>query len=227
MGDRERRFRGFTPEALEFLRNIKVNNSKEWYEEHKPVYLNALLNPLQDLVEDLSPTMTTIDRHIITTPLVDKTISRIYRDTRFSKDKSRYRDSMWLAFKRSRKEWTQMPAYYFEITPDFYRYGMGFYCAIPATMAKFRQRIDDDPKAFLKAVAFYSKASPFILEGEEYKKILKPEHPAAIQDWYQKRSFHLTCQKPVDERLFSTALTDDLIKGFTMLAPLYHYLWNI
>ena len=227
MEQMERRFRGFTPEALDFLRDIKANNSKDWYEEHKPVYINALLHPFQDLVGDLSATMITIDPHIVTVPLVDKTISRIYRDTRFSQDKSRYRDSMWMAFKRSRKEWSQTPAYYFEITPDFYRYGMGFYCALPATMIKFRQSIDDDPQAFLRAVAFYGKASSFILEGEEYKRILKPGQPAAIQDWYQKKSFHLTCQKPVDKRLFSAALTDDLIKGFTMLAPLYHYLWKI
>jgi uncharacterized protein (TIGR02453 family) len=227
MQQTERRFRGFTPEALDFLRNIKANNSKDWYEEHKPVYLNTLLHPFQDLVGDLSATMNTIDPKIVTAPLVDKTISRIYRDTRFSHDKSRYRDSMWMAFKRSRKEWSQTPAYYFEITPDFYRYGMGFYCALPATMTKFRQSIDDNPQAFLRAVAFYGKSSPFNLEGEEYKRILKPGQPAAIQDWYQKKSFHLTCQKPVDERLFSAALTDDLIKGFTMLAPLYHYLWKI
>ena len=94
-------------------------------------------------------------------------------------------------------------------------------------MARFRRKIDGAPQTFLKAVAFYESRSPFLLEGEKYKRTLKPEHPAVIQDWYQRKSFYLTCQKPVDDGLFRPALVDDLWDGFTMLAPLYRYLWQI
>ncbi|MDD5171368.1 MAG: DUF2461 domain-containing protein [Syntrophales bacterium] len=222
-----RQFRGFTSEALTFLYDIKANNSKDWYEENKANYRRYLLHPFQDLVFDLTASIKAIDPEIVTMPTVDKTISRIYRDTRFSRDKSRYRDAMWLVFKRSSREWTQMPAFYFEMTPGWYRYGMGFYSALPRTMACFRQVIDERPSAFLTAISFYDHASPFILEGECYKRILKPGQPATIKEWYQKKNFHLTCRKPVDERLFSPELTDDLIGGFAMLAPLYRYLWQI
>ena len=105
----KRQFRGFTPEALQFLHDVKANNNKEWYEEHKPDYRGLLLHPFQDLVGDLSPLMSSVDPHIVTIPAVDKTISRIYRDTRFSTDKSRYRDAMWLAFKRSSKDGLKHP----------------------------------------------------------------------------------------------------------------------
>ena len=153
-------FKGFRPEALAFLRQIKENNSKPWYEEHKGEYREYLLHPFQDLVTDLAPAMTAIDRQLVTIPTVGKTLSRIYRDTRFSKDKSKYRDAMWLVFRRSNRDWTQMPAFYFELTPGWYRYGMGFYSALPATMARFREKIDSDPAAFLKTVAFSRQRSP-------------------------------------------------------------------
>ncbi len=223
----DRQFNGFSEKALQFLRDVKENNCKQWYERHKPGYYEYLLHPFQDLVGDLSTAMITIDPYIVTVPAVDKTISRIYRDTRFSRDKSRYRDTMWLIFRRSHKEWTQTPVFYFEITPDGYRYGMGFYSALPATMALFRQKIDKNPQSFLKAISFYRQAAPFVLEGEKYKRLFKPDQPAAIQEWYQRKSFYLTCQRPVDARLFGPALTDDLIHGFTMLAPLYRFLQSI
>lgn len=126
---KEYQFKGFSPEALHFLIDIRTNNSKAWYEEHKPDYRQLLLIPFQNLVSDLSGSMLNIDPQFITTPAVDKTISRIYRDTRFSKDKSLYRDSMWLTFKRPITDWKEVPAYFFEITPQNYRYGMGFYIA--------------------------------------------------------------------------------------------------
>jgi len=220
-------FQGFSQESLQFLRQVKTNNDKEWYDRHKPDYRRLLLHPFQDLVGDLSASMVAIDPEIVTLPVVDKTISRIYRDIRFSADKSRYRDAMWLVFKRSSKEWTQMPVFYFEITPEWYRYGMGFYDAAPATMARFRRKIDENRRAFLKAVAFYQKKSPFHLEGEKYKRIFRPDLPETIQDWYQRKNFYLTCQKPVDARLFSPVLAEDLTAGFTMLKPLYHYLQKI
>jgi uncharacterized protein (TIGR02453 family) len=222
-----RQFKGFTPEALQFLRDVKSNNSKEWYDQHKPDYRNYLLHPFQDLVADLSASLIAIDPLIVTIPAVDKTLSRIYRDTRFSQDKTRYRDAMWLAFKRSIKEWAQTPVFYFEITPDWYRYGMGFYSALPATMARFRQKIDANPRAFLRAVSFYGPSKPFMLEGDKYKRLIKSDHPAVILDWYQRKNFYLTCQKSADDRLFSPMLADDLLEGFAMMAPLYQYLWQI
>jgi uncharacterized protein (TIGR02453 family) len=219
-------FTGFTPEALQFLFEIKINNNKVWYEANKQRYREILLAPFQELVGDLSDFMLTIDPQFITTPAVDKTISRIYRDTRFSKDKSLYRDSMWLSFKRRSDDWKEAPAYYFEITPDSYRYGMGIYNAPKLIMDKFRQMIDEQPEEFLKVISFYKQSKVFTLEGERYKKILAPDKLADIQEWYQCKSFFLCHKHEVDDLIFSKRLVAELIAGFELLDPLYHYLWK-
>ena len=88
--------RQFSRESITFLSEVKRQNSKEWYEKNKSVYKSYLLEPFQNIVESLTPVMQIIDPHIEVTPAIGKTISRIYRDTRFSKDKSQFRDRMWL-----------------------------------------------------------------------------------------------------------------------------------
>jgi len=122
-----RYFQGFSPKTLTFLQEVHRNNSKTWFEQNRDTYVRYVLDPLQALVTDLSEGMLSIDPLLETRPAVNKTISRIHRDTRFSKDKSLYRDCMWITFKRPSKEWKDAPAFFFELKPDGYRFGMGYY----------------------------------------------------------------------------------------------------
>jgi len=221
------RFRGFSPETINFLRDLKKNNNKAWFEAHKHDYRLLLLEPLQSLVTDLGSFMLTIDPYFEVTPAINKTISRIYRDTRFSRDKTPFRSTMWITFKRPREDWKDAPAYFFEISSDGYRYGMGFYSASKDTMDRFREMIDEKPEVFQKAISFYSQKQPFVVEGERYKRTLDKTKPEEIQIWYQRRNLYLVCNRKVDDRLFSKELIDDLIYGFELIAPFYHFLWNL
>ncbi len=214
-------FKGFTREALEFLHDIKYYNSKSWYEEHKPDYRRLLLTPFQNLVGDLSGFMLSIDAQFVTTPAVDKTISRIYRDTRFSRDKSLYRDSMWFTFKRPALDWKEVPVYFFEITPEGYRYGMGFYSASKEYMDKFRERIKAKPERFLEAVSFLNRSNSFVIEGEQYKKNRAGDLPDQLRDWFQYKSFCITSNHQIDRVLFNGELVGELMAEFGMMAPLY------
>ncbi len=218
-------FNGFSPRTLEFLKNLEANNNKIWFEANRDNYLNYLYQPLLNLASALAPYMLTVDPYLETRP--GKTLSRIHRDTRFSRDKSPYKNNMWITFKRTSKDWQEAPAYFFEITQDSYRYGMGFYNAGRQTMDKFREAVEYQTKTFLDTISFYTNESIFTLEGEKYKKILKPELPEKVQDWYQRKNFYLVCNRGIETNLFSEGLVDDLICGFALVAPFYHYLWRI
>ena len=220
-------FKGFTLEAIQFLRDIRFYNSRSWYEEHKPDYRRLLLTPFQNLVGDLSGFMLSIDPQFITTPAVDKTISRIYRDTRFSKDKSLYRDSIWFTFKRPAMDWKEVPVYFFELTPEAYRYGMGFYSAPKQYMDKFRERIKAKPEQFLEVVSFLDRSNSFVVEGERYKKNHGGDLPDQLRDWVQYKSFCIISNHQIDRVLFSEKLVAELMTGFGILAPLYDYLWEM
>lgn len=220
-------FEGFTSEAFQLLRDIRFYNSKAWYEEHKPDYRQLLLIPFQKLVSDLSGFMLSIDPQLVTTPAIDKTISRIYRDTRFSKDKSLYRDSMWLTFKRPTSYWKEAPAFFFEITPNRYRYGMGFYTAPKSYMDRFRERIITKPDWFLETIAFLNQNNLFVVEGDRYKKNHGGDLPEELRDWFQYKSFYITSNHQIERTLFNDELVRELTAGFGMMASLYTYLWEM
>ncbi|AXW86268.1 hypothetical protein AU509_15680 [Lonsdalea britannica] len=216
-------FHGFSQQGLTFLQQVRQHNSKEWFEEHRAGYEATLLTPFRALVESLGITMLHIDELFETRPT--KTLSRIHRDTRFSRDKSRYRSSMWLTFKRSRKNWTDAPAYFFEIRPDSWHYGLGYYSASQPTMALFRQTLLEDPPRFLKIADCLG--DEFVLEGESYRRPLIKDQSEALAHWYNRKSFAAMAIRQDMSALFSGELVTVLAEGFTRLEPLYRYLMDI
>ncbi len=224
----ERQFQGFSRQTFTFLRDLGRHNDKAWFETHRNLYEEHVLVPLRALVNDLADTMLGIDLSFEVSPAVGKTISRIYRDTRFSANKSPFRDHMWIAFKRSGQDWAHyIPSYYLEITPTSYHYGLGFYDAAPDLMARFRQQIDEDPGSFLKAIAWFAKQDVFTLEGERYKRPTGQDKPEPIRTWYGYKSFYLTCSRKIDHAILSPKLADQLMAHFGLAAPLYHYIHRI
>ena len=111
-------FEGFSRKTLDFLVENRIQNSRSWFEEHRQDYNAYVLAPLRELVLALTPTMLKIDPLFTVEPSVNKTIARIYRDTRFSRDKSLYRDEMWITFMRNKRFWQGLPGYYFVFGPD-------------------------------------------------------------------------------------------------------------
>ncbi len=217
-------FTGFCEATFRFLKTNHSKNSKTWFEKNREQYQLMVLRPFQSLVCDLTAIMLSIDPWFEVRPAVDKTISRIYRDTRFSRDKTLYRDNVWLTFKRPSEDWKVSPAFFFELFPTWYRYGMGYYSASARTMEKFRNAIDNRPEPFLKATEFYRQKKYYLLEGEHYKRKLSVPHPPEIMEWYSRKSFYLVCNKKKDKSLMSSKLTGELKVRFLDLKLLYQYL---
>lgn len=221
------KFEGFPAATFQFLRNLGDNNNKQWFELHKAEYQDNVLKPLQSLAAGLGPFMQNIDPDFEVRPALNKTISRIYRDTRFSRDKSPYKTSHWITFKRPRIEWKDYPAYFFEISPSSYRYGMGFYSASRETMDRFRKKIDSNPAKFLSATSFFPRQKVFTIEGDSYKRPLKPDIRPELNDWYNRKSIHLVSNQRIENSVIDKALISDLISGFETIAPFYHYLCKV
>ncbi|WP_312857181.1 DUF2461 domain-containing protein [Acerihabitans arboris] len=218
-------FQGFTQTGLSFLQQVVRENSKDWFESHRGVYQAHLLLPFRALVEDLAPAMLAIDDRLETRPAVGKTLSRMYRDTRFSHDKSLFRNRMWLTFKRPSKEWTDAPVFFFEIAPDFFRYGLGYYSASKATMDRFRHLMLRQPEEFARAAA--CARAPFELAGESYKRPLIKGQDAGLATWYNRKSFAVMATDNQVESLFTPALATRLRRDLARLQPLYDLLMRV
>ena len=117
----------FCDESLDFLFLNRLNDSKTFFNENRSEYERLVLQPLRQLVTDIEPAIHEIDPFLVCEPKVGKSISRIFRDTRFTHDKHIFRDVMWCTFYRDRKLFGSMPAFFFEFSPRCTRWGCGYY----------------------------------------------------------------------------------------------------
>ena len=211
-------FNGFTPRTIDFMWNLRFNNRKAWFEENKEDFQQDFNIPMKALAKEVFERITTDhgDRGFI------HKVARIYRDARRVRDGEPYRCNLWFTVEKPNEEWTSAPGFWFELSPENWSYGLGYYQAKPITMAKLRVRIDRDTKQFEKFIAPLDKQDEFTLEGDEYKR--KKEAPSIkTAAWYNKKSFALVHQQKNGEELFSPELANRLVDGYKTLMPFYDY----
>ncbi len=218
-------FYGFKPETFAYLDQLGLNNSRGWFEAHKNEYIDYLKRPFMELVEDLAPTIHEIDPALDTDP--KRCIARINRDIRFTTDKSPYRTNLWLAFKRNVPDWKEEPAFFFEIFPDHYRYGMGFFITPRPVIELIRTAVSGREKTFMDLHRQYLSQELYVLAGEKYKKIITPDIPVDLMEWNQRKEFYFMADHPVDETLMGPELINILSRDFKKLNAWYQYFRNL
>lgn len=215
----------FSENTLEFLFENKLRDSREWFAAHKYEYQSFVIEPLRTLVQNLTPLMLELDPEFITVPKVDKTICRIWCDTRYSRDPSLYRDSMWIIFKRGGKmHGTDYPGVYFELSGSGFSYGCGFYNASTAYMNTLRSMIVSGSAEFQKADQAYRSQTLFRLEGDCFKRPRYTQYPENERDWLERRGLSLNAYSDDFELLFSEHLVQKLEEDLRQLFPVYRFL---
>ena len=213
----------FKQDTLDFLKDIKKNNCKDWFTKNKDRYNDSLLSPLKELVVQLSETMLKIDPELETEPRVDRTISRIYRDTRFSKDKSLYRNNAWVSFKRKGRDKLDYPVFFFELSPHGFRYGMGFYSATVQSMNAIREKIDRDEKKFIQIIDQLQSKCIFSPEGDLYKRNRYQGTEDKVKDWYNRKNLYLMHHSENINEIFSNRFVYRLKEDYESLSAIYHF----
>ena len=209
--------------TLEFLWENRIKNSRQWYIEHKEEFQKFVLQPMMELVEKLEKPLHEIDPLLIVVPKVGKSISRVHRDIRFSKDKTLYRDVMWCVFARDKKKF-HSPVFFMEYSPRFFRYGCGYYHAPPKQMEVLRNMILNQDKRFLEAKKAFEKQDTFVLDGEYYKRNRFQDQSHDLQQWLNRKKVRFIKESKNFQELYHEKLYEQLIEGFRMLAPIYHLL---
>jgi uncharacterized protein (TIGR02453 family) len=215
-------FQGFPEGYVPFLIGLKLNNHKAWFEAHRAEFEACLKGPMTALVEAVAPAIQAIDPALDTRPA--RCIARIHRDTRFSGDKSPYRDHLWLAFRRPGASMPETCSLYFEISATAAHWGCGFYEAGRPLMDSVRRVCRETPSRLLSLLEDPAFAQRFSLEGEAYKRMaVPPEVPEALRFVYIKRNVFAQ-RRGEDALLLRPTLADVLREDFQILAPFYHFL---
>ena len=135
-------FTGYSEKTFDFMWGIRLNNNRDWFTAHKQDYMDHLYTPTLELGKDVYEKF--MDKY----PKLDLNlhVCRIYRDARRLHGQGPYKDHLWLTIRPENDIWSQQPVFWFEITPEEWSYGVGFWNAGAQTLAAMRRDMDQDPR---------------------------------------------------------------------------------
>ncbi len=217
-------FEGITDDCLFLLAENRFHDSKSFYEDNKAVIRSGVIEPLRHLVSDLAPTILSIDPLLIVNPLTNGCVSRVRRDTRYSRDKSLYRENMWIAFLRDKKAWNYcLPAFYLDFSIRRTEWGLGFYSASPEIMRILRKNTEKNCGKMTEAL-LQARRAGFELGGEPYARRRSTDDiPELLRPLYDCRSVNLM-RTESSGFVSRRDLPETLCSGFRALASVYDLL---
>ena len=214
----------FDDDLLEYLADLADNNERAWFQDHKKRYEQSLKDPALRFIADAAKPLAAVSPHMTAIPKAQGgSLFRIYRDTRFSKDKTPYKTHLGIQFKHARGKDVHAPGYYLHIEPGESFFGAGTWHPDSDVVKAMRAKIDaqpDDWRATKKALA----AAGLTLGGDSLKRIPRgydKDHPLAED---LKRKDYIVSTKIDEETVLSDRLMDRFIELCEGAAPLMRFL---
>jgi uncharacterized protein (TIGR02453 family) len=216
-------FPGFPREAMTFFRSLKKNNAREWFQPRKEIYDQKVKAPMLELVTALMRRVAEFAPDHAGDPA--KAIYRIYRDTRFSKNKTPYKTHIAAVFPRRDLEKHGGAGYYFSISPEEIEVGGGVYMPPPESLRAIREQLSGSHEEFRGILAARPVRRLFgELYGDSLTRVPKgfdPAHPAA--DLLRMKQFLLF--KTLDADMATTPkLYGEVLTRFEAMTPFLEFL---
>lgn len=208
-------FTGFTPETMDFLWGIRMNNNRDWFTQHKGDYVRTLYEPMKELGQAVFQPFLERPGNLLK-------VSRIYRDARMHPP-TPYKESLWLCIRRDVDWWAENPCLYFELNPEGANYGFFYWKPLTSMLEDFRRNISAKPDDFLKLISDTEAAVGQPVTAECYKRPKPTDNPALIPYFAWKGQIGCTREIAPGDRLFGTQLEDEVSGFFEALTPLYEY----
>lgn len=219
-------FEGIKSEGIFLLAQNRFENNKDYYEQNKERIKKLVMIPVKQIAAIIGEDMFKYDPQMELDP--NKMVSRIRRDTRFSKNKDLYRENVWIMFMRNKKIDTFVPCFWFEFYQDHFNCGVTFFDSNARVYEIYRQMIRENPSAFRKAVKSCLSAG-CILSGHSYKKPKEftQDIPKDLRDYYNMKN--LTFMKTYWDisMLESDSVIDELKGVYEKMNPYYQFLLKV
>ena len=171
----------FTVELFGFLAELEENNTREWFNENKDRYLTYVQEPALGFITDFGPRLSLISPHFRADARVQGgSLFRIYRDTRFTADKTPYKTNTGVHFRHERAKDAHAPGFYLHIEPGESFVGVGLWRPETKVAYQIREVIADDTDGWAEAVHGTPFRDRFQLAGDSLQRPPKgfdPDHP--------------------------------------------------
>ncbi|MGC8602111.1 MAG: DUF2461 domain-containing protein [Desulfomonilaceae bacterium] len=166
-------FKGFPVECVKFYNDLRKNNTKKWFDEHKTEFENYVMEPARDFVMEMGMILKKISPAIIADTRYSKSIFRPFRDIRFSKDKKPYKTHLGIFFWEGRLAKMDCPGYYFHLEPPMLMIAAGNHCFSKSMLDLYRKAVVDPKfgKALSRAAKDVKSKGDYHLGEKQYKQV--------------------------------------------------------
>jgi uncharacterized protein (TIGR02453 family) len=217
----------FTPKFFRFFRELAANNNREWFLANKSHYENDVREPMQHFIADFAPRLRKLNRNYLADPRpIGGSMFRIYRDIRFSPDKSPYKThgSAYFHHAAGNRRDIDSPGYYLHLSVGEVFAGSGLWHPESASLAKIRDAIVAHPEKWKRAVGGRQFGATCRLSGQKLQRPPKgydPNHPL-IEDL--KRKDFVTITDLSEKDACSPRFMDRFVESCEAATPLMRFL---
>jgi len=223
-------FKGFFPETVSFLRKLKRNNNKTWFDSHKREYEQFVLEPAKAFVVALGELIRRALPGVIADPKINRSLFRVYRDTRFSPDKTPYKTHLAIFFWEGTLSRMECPGFYFQIEPNKLMLGAGLYMFTPRVLSSYRKAVVDPESGsrLRDIIKNIERIKDFKVEGRHYKRVppgYDPGHPNA--DLLLHNGLYVALETRLPDALFTAKAADFCWQKYRPFLPLHEWLVSL
>jgi uncharacterized protein (TIGR02453 family) len=219
-------FPGFSGECINFFLSLKKNNSRDWFASHKNDFENHVLSPARDFVVALGRELEKFSPGIQAIPQIDKSIFRIYRDVRFSRDKSPCKTHLGLWFWEGAGKRMENSGYYFHLEPPDLMLGTGIYLFPKPLLGKYRNALLSEKHGPALAEAMKKLfREGYALGGKHYKKVPRgydPEH--RMKEMLLHNGLYAGMETKIPPEFFTPKITGYCVNHYKKMKPLHDWL---
>ena len=223
-------FRGFSEETIQFLLELRANNNREWFTTNKNRYEEYVKEPSKQFSIVMADALSELSPQPDKTSQFQHSIFRIYRDIRFSKDKSPYKTNIGALFWKGDKPKMENPGFYFHLEPPNLMLGNGLYEFSKDVLKGYRDSVVDPEtgRELRRAIQKVQENGPYSIGGKHYKQIPRgydPEVEGAELLLYKGLNTGYESEIPVE--LYSGSIIDYSLKIYRDLTPVYYWLVDL
>ena len=228
-----KKFNGFPKETLTFFKDLIENNDTTWFKSHKEDYQRIVLEPAKAFVFDMGQRLQSIAPDIVADTRTNGagSIFRIYRDIRFSKDKSPYKTYLGILFWEGPGKKMENSGFYFHLDPanSLFMLAAGLYTFTKTHLEAYREAVIDEKtgRILCDAVEKVKAAGKYQIGGKHYKRTPRgydESHPLA--EYLLYNSLYAYIEEAIPDALFSKKLLDYCLHRFKEMAPIHQWLMD-
>jgi uncharacterized protein (TIGR02453 family) len=220
-------FKGFKKEGVTFLEELKHNNNRLWFDTHKKNYEFDLLEPARSFVTLMGRRLQQWAPEVHADPRRDRSIFRIHRDTRFSKDKSPYKTHLGIFFWEGNLPKMECPGFYFHLEPPNLGLFTGMHQFYPQLLKVYRDAVIDPTvgEALEASMKKIKRTGSYEIGGLHYKRVPKGYDPAHQRsELLRYNGLWAGISNTIPNELFTEEIIDFCVRRFVDMLPLHRWL---